>query len=383
MTDKLKIKLNECQIHKGEIFCAWCDICDNNLCQLCIGEELTIKKHNFILYNSLLSKNFDMESIDSQIMNLKDKLNQIKIYYENVVEYEKEYKYLEKQINIIEFCYNLFFKQNIINYQILLNLKMNLENLQRFFEICNLMNENKYSVFLSFIKGKYIKEIKTKELDIKKIKNILILNPSLYNDENKDDSQNESQKRFMILCDNLSDLIYIYDMDGKLINMILIERRLMHFPYCMIQYQSNILLLYDYINFYFIIFSSDFNQYEVVKLEIFLQISTFKFILNKYIPICSFNYRDKIYRLSENKIALFTCNKIYVIKFNNNLIFQNKEYYNKKNKNNTDNKVNNFEIILDLGQERQKNYIDFIPIYYTGTEEKGCFHRNKDPFHIW
>ena len=29
------------------------------------------------------------------------------------------------------------------------------------------------------------------------------------------------------------------------------------------------------------------------------------------------------------------------------------------------------ELILNLNNERKKNYIDCIPIYYTGTEEKG------------
>ena len=159
MTDKLKIKLSECQIHKGETFCGWCEECDNNLCQVCIGEELTKKKHNFILYNSLISKDFEKDSINSQIIKLKDNLGKIKIYYEDVVESEKDIKYLEKQINIIEFCYYLYFEKNINNYQILLNLKLNLEDSVKSFEKFKLLNENKYAVFLSFIKRKPIKEI--------------------------------------------------------------------------------------------------------------------------------------------------------------------------------------------------------------------------------
>ena len=185
----MKIKLNNCPNHKGEIFCGWCEECDNNLCQVCIGEELTKKKHSFILYNSMVSKNFEKELINSQIIKLKNNLSKLKIYYEDVVEYEKDIKYLEKQINIIEFCYNLFFEQNIINYQILLNLKLNLEDSPKSFEKFEKMYKNRYLVFLSFIKGKYTKEIKSKKVKVPEINecsNILILNSSLYDDEIKD-----------------------------------------------------------------------------------------------------------------------------------------------------------------------------------------------------
>ena len=85
-----------------------------NLCQVCIGEELAKKKHNFILYNSLISKDFEKDSINSQIIKLKDNLGKIKIYYEDVVESEKDIKYLEKQINIIEFCYYLYFEKILV-----------------------------------------------------------------------------------------------------------------------------------------------------------------------------------------------------------------------------------------------------------------------------
>ena len=202
LTDKLKIKLSECQIHKGETFCGWCEECDNNLCQVCIGEELTKKKHNFILYNSLISKDFEKDSINSQIIKLKDNLGKIKIYYEDVVESEKDIKYLEKQINIIEFCYYLYFEKNISNYQILLNLKLNLEDSVKSFEKFKLLNENRYAVFLSFIKRKPIKEIKSKNVEVPDaniISNILILNPSLYDDEIKDEIQKENYNNILIL----------------------------------------------------------------------------------------------------------------------------------------------------------------------------------------
>ena len=52
LTDKLKIKLTECPIHKGETFCSWCEECDNNLCQVCIGEELT--KKSIVLFYIIL-----------------------------------------------------------------------------------------------------------------------------------------------------------------------------------------------------------------------------------------------------------------------------------------------------------------------------------------
>ena len=405
LTDKLKIKLNECLIHKGEIFCGWCEECDNNICQVCVGEELTKKNHSFILYNSVVSKNFEKESINSQIILLKDNLRKLKIYYEDVVEYEKDIKYLEKQINIIEFCYNLFFEQNIINYQILLNLKLNLEDSPKSFKKFQLMYEKRYLVFLSFIEGKYAKEIKSKKVNVpeinefsnnnfndllyefalldkkkvEKLKNkknnyyILILNSSLYDDEIKDYSQNENNKNILILLSYSCDILHVYDMNGNLINSILIQRLgLFSKSFCMIQYQSNIVLLYNSFNFYFIIFSPDFKNYEFAILDLSVIDRLYMFDMRKYIPICSFDYKKKIIKIIENKIAIFENHNIVVIKFNNNLIFKDKKYYkHKKNKNNNDYNPFKIELIVDLHEQRKRKYIDCIPIYYTGTEEKG------------
>ena len=128
----------------------------------------------------------------------------------------------------------------------------------------------------------------------------------------------------------------------------------------------------NYIFFYFILFSKDFKNYELVKLDLYEIKAFFKFNMRERIPVCSFDYKKKIFKIFDNEIALFESNNIYVIKFNNNLIFQNVKYYhNKENINNKDNNPFKIELILDLNKERKKNYIDCIPIYYTSTEEKG------------
>ena len=128
----------------------------------------------------------------------------------------------------------------------------------------------------------------------------------------------------------------------------------------------------NYIFFYFILFSKDFKNYELVKLDLYEIKAFFKFNMRERIPVCSFDYKKKIFKIFDNEIALFESNNIYVIKFNNNLIFQNVKYYhNKENINNKDNNPFKIELILDLNKERKKNYIDCIPIYYASTEEKG------------
>jgi hypothetical protein len=140
----------------------------------------------------------------------------------------------------------------------------------------------------------------------------------------------------------------------------------------MIQYQSNILLLYNSFKFYFIIFSPDFKNGEVVELDLFAIKALFNFDMRRNIPICSFNYKKKIFKIFENKIALFENNNILVIKLNNNLVLGNiKNYKHNENINNSDYNLYKFELILDLNKERKKKYIDCIPIYYAGTEEKG------------
>ena len=162
-------------------------------------------------------------------------------------------------------------------------------------------------------------------------------------------------------------------MKGNLIKSIIMEMGFSNF-HSMIQYQSNIILLYDKIKFYFIIFSPDFTDYEIEIIDLIGFQYFFKSDNRIYIPICSFSCNDKLFKIFENKIAIFCYNTIFVIKFNNNLIFKNKKYYNKEIINNSDNNPYKVDIILDLSETRKKNYIDCIPIYCTSTEKKGIKH---------
>ena len=66
---------------------------------------------------------------------------------------------------------------------------------------------------------------------------------------------------------------------------------------------------------------SDFTDYEIEIIDLIGFQYFFKSDNRIYIPICSLSCNDKLFKIFENKIAIFCYNTIFVIKFNNNLIF--------------------------------------------------------------
>ena len=373
LTNKLKTKLRECEIHKNEIYCAWCDKCEKNLCQICLGDEFK-KKHDYILYNFLLKKDYNNENIRMKINNLKSYLKEIKIYYSNIKKYEKEIKIFENIIKYLEEIYNLFFKENIINYQTVLNLVGIIRDNYKKYES---IFDNRYNVFISFIKGKDFDNISNREIIIpdKALTNILILNSKLNNDNEDINLESSTNKILLILSLNK---ILIYDMNGNIINSINnIYIKLSSDFNNMIQYKSNIILFFKKKAIFFLIFSNDFKDYEFTE-----DIDLSKFYINfshdlpnlKTLSICTFRNENKIFKIDKNRIAIFYEYKLYIFELNNNLIFKDKKYY-----------YNNKNNIFNLGSEKlqliektkeffeSKNYYnyDIIPIYNINCENKG------------
>ena len=120
--------LKECKIHKNEIYCGWCNICNKVLFQICIEEEIN-KKHDYILYNSLITEKDKDELNKNTIINSKKYYKEIKEFYKDITKYEDDIKIFEERITSNELYYNLVFKQQILNYQILLNYKSNFDTL--------------------------------------------------------------------------------------------------------------------------------------------------------------------------------------------------------------------------------------------------------------
>ena len=376
---KIKDKLNECQIHKEMKFCAWCKICNKNICHSCFPEELK-NNHNYILYNSLLTENEVDKFVKNKLINLKKYYEEIKIYYKDVDKYEKKIILLHKIIQSIEYYYNLFFNKNIINYQIVFGLRNTMKILMDNYNEYEYMYNNKYSLFLSFIKGKEIKDLNQLKVSFPekyRILDTLIFNTELFDEESDINNRNKGYNKVIFLyCLNSKNkrCILIYNMEGNLLKSIDYDfegRKLLKF----IQYKSNILIIFNSENiiyyFTFYIFSSDFKDYETKKIEINFSILNDDNLVNvaniyKNIPICSFTNGPNIFKIENNKILLFFSYTRYVLKINDASIFNNSIYYKDNNLKKDTNMEKQIELIHNF-----KYYLNVIPIYNTNIDNKG------------
>ena len=378
-TCRIKDELNECQIHKEIKYCAWCKICHKNICHLCFSEELK-KNHNYILYNSLLNENEEEKFVKKKIIDIKNYYKEIILYYKDITKYQKEIILLKKIIKSNEYYYNLFYKKNIINYQTIFGLKNNMKILMDNYSKYAYMYRYKYSIFLSFIKGKDIKELNQKKVIFKEKYNILdvvIFNSELFDEKNDENNSNKGyNKAIFLYCSNSNDnkCILIYNMEGNLLNTIYYNFKTIRVLKFM-QYKSNILLIlnkedFSDIFFTFYIFSSDFEDYEIKKIyfkfsnlgnNFFNEDNAFK-----NINICSFANETKIFKIENNIILLFYLYNIYIIKINDSSIFGGLKYYKDNNLKKDANMKNQIEVIHHF-----KYFLNIIPIYNTNIDNKG------------
>ena len=292
--------------------------------------------------------------------------------------YEQNIKLLNIIIKLNEFYYNLFFKKEILNYQIILGFRNNMQILMENYDKYEKMYNYKYNIFLSFIKGKDIDELNQIKVQIPKIgeiSQVLIFNSELFDEINEPPNNIVNNNAVIFLISDIGKAILIYSMEGNLLNTINLNNNELLLS-IFIQYKSNILLncyrdsnLNSYFSFY--VFSSDFKNYELIdKIDIstiipkLLDVENYN--IQNNIPILSFNNRKKMLKIENNKILILYSFEIYVIKINDSLIFKNKKYY-KDNNLNKDYKIKeNIELI-----HKFKYYINIIPIYNTNINNQG------------
>ena len=370
LSNKLKNQLKNCQIH-NEVFCAWCDECEKNLCQICLGKEFK-ERHNYTLFNNFLIEDFKEEIFTTKIKNLKYYLKEIKLYYSDITDYEDDIKNLELLIINNENICELFFKENIINLQILKNLKIIYDdNYDKYLSLTN----NKYSVFSSFIKGKYINEVKVKKIinfpkDVI-VQEVLLLNSKLYDD---DPNYEANEMKIMVILGVLKRLL-IYDINGNLIKSIDLAVNFMHEGNISIaQYKSNILMLFNSSNksLEFIIFSKDFRNCEFSEPIDLVGLKKEFFLEENNMTLSTFMKTNKIYKIDKNKIAIFNSYRLYVFKLNNDLLFENCQYYKKENLiKEIEENFAKIEEIIDDNKFYKNIFYDICPKYSTNIENKG------------
>ena len=200
-----------------------------------------------------------------------------------------------------------------------------------------------------------------------KISGIIILNTDLYDEENKDHhiiSNYNNNKVFIVYNEKK---ILIYNVNGILLNTI--NLIMLNALIKIIQYKSNILLLYYGNSIIFYIFSWNFKEYEkyeIINLNLPTEIENINEIVEFYVPICSFSNENEIIKIENNRIIILYLYEIFEIKINDSLIFNKSRYYMNKINYDELHKIEQFEII-----HHYKFFLNIIPIYSTNIQNKG------------
>ena len=393
--ENLKKILNNCgckEHQDNSKFCAWCEESKENLCSLCIAEKLK-KKEKYTLYMEFLFKIMTKQIYDRQIKKLESLFENYKIYCQN----NKAHISL---INKIIFCaklvFNNYFEEDIINYQTIKNVSLNLENLR---EDIDLIEYNFYNIILSDILNKDESKISLKIFKLPFESNNLKLIPlnNEFNNRNSNNNDDYFKKKIIKKNKNFAlynlekNILYIYDINGNIINTIdLFILFKNNNKTEIIQYESNILLFHKS-TFISISFSNNFQKYETslynIIIESYLNANTnFNYDLNSKLKLIKLNEKSVflLYLCSVFLINFNELQKNQTIKLNNNLnddyIFDMIQIYDKDDENKMNkellcvspeliitNDINGFETILDSFKN-----IKFI-IYESDSKKKDSF----------
>ena len=394
--ENLKKTLNncECKEHQDNSkFCAWCEESKENLCSLCIAEKLK-KKEKYTLYMEFLFKIMEKQTYDRQIKKLESLFENYKIYCQN---HKEHISLIHKIIFCAKLAFNNYFEEDILNYQTIKNVFLNLENLR---EDIDLIEYNFYKIILSDILNKDESKISLKIFKLPFESNNLKLIP-LNNEFNNKKSNNDDdyfKKKIIKKNKNFAlynleqNILYIYYINGNVINTIHLSILFINNNKTeIIQYESNILLLFCKSQFISISFSNNFQKYETSVYNIIIESHlneniNFNYDLNSKLKLIKLNEKSVflLYRCSAFLINFNEHQKNQTIKLNNNFnddyIFDmiqinDKDDENKMNKELLcvspeliiTNDINGFETILDSFKN-----IKFI-IYGNDSKKNNSF----------
>ena len=277
---------------------------------------------------------------NKKILNLEYLLTKYEIYCKNQ---KADINLINKIIYCTHLSFNNFFKEDITNYQTIKNVSLNLENLEKDYD---LFEQNFFKSVLSDILNKDKSKIKQKIFKLPFLSEYVKIIPlknelddNKYNNKDYRKKNLKKNKKFAVY--NLEmNFIYIYDTNGNIINTIDFYQLFKNDNKTeIIQYESNILLLFFGSKFISISFSNNFQRYEtsIYNLTIKSQLNTninFNYVINSKLRLIKFN--------EKNIVLLYDCNS-FLINFNEH----------QKNK------------TIELNSNFNEDYIfEMIPIYY-------------------
>ena len=304
--DKMIKSFRECKIHKDSRYCAWCEICDENICYNCILDQH--KNHSQKMFLDLMALLSDKIIYFDELKIIKRKLVYI-LEYHDITHCQKlpNKNYFIKLFKEILFdafiSYFSLFEKEIITYQTIINfinineyLKINSKKLYKQIKLLNsdLISFNNL-IFVSEKITNFRNRVSGKSLfKFSNDNKYILLNNELYDDNDINIGLKEKTNKIFIYNDFIA---IIYDLSGQKILEIDLNIKKEEKIYDkknslleIIQYKFNTLLIISNSFMKFLKFSKDWETYEFsIKIKIDNN-------------IC------KLYKISDNKIAFFTIN---------------------------------------------------------------------------
>ena len=261
LTGQLIKSLNECtekehkEYYQGQSnnFCAWCDQCCKNLCQVDLGKDLK-RNHKYLLFMEIMPDYQYEINVKQKIEKLKDLLEKyIRIYPDA----EEEINHLKKTYERNLMNFDLYYEKNIINYQTIKNILFNSNDG---------FDENSFDLYYDNLQKNSYKFL-YKELLINKTSNKI--NKKEININIKSDEEialfNNNNKIYIASHSVSNKNLKIYDDKGNTINEI--SLLLFEFASLMV-YNNNILMIYDHYKIFIIFFSEDYKSHEILILNL-------------------------------------------------------------------------------------------------------------------
>ena len=313
LNEDLSNLLNNCRCkeHQDNKYCAWCEESKENLCSFCIGEKLK-KKERYTLYMEFLEKMTTQQSYHNQIIKLESLYNKYKRYLPNHI---VDIKLINRLIFCAQLAFNYYYEEKIYNYQAIKNYSLNLENLVKDIDKYEKMF---YKYCLSGILNKDESKIKINILKLPFTSSFIKLIP-LKDEFDENNYYNDSKKilkknNYFALFDLEKNILYVYDIDGNIINIIELDKKLIYNNKTeIIQYEPNILLLFNGSKFIFIFFSNSFQKFEI--LEYNSEITAKKFPKDIYIDNYGINSKLKLIKFNEKNVFFLYLYNLFIIDF--------------------------------------------------------------------
>ena len=372
LTEKLKKSLNECtekehiEYYQGQTknFCAWCDKCCKNICQVDLGIDLK-RNHDYLLFMEIMP-DFQYEIfVKQKIKKLKDLLDE---YNKICPDAEEEINYLNKTYERNLMNFDLYYEKKIINYQTINNILFNSRDDfdESSFELYeNILKIKSYKfLYNEFLKKKAPNEINKNEININLKLNEEI---AIFNNNNK---------IYIAIHSPTNKQLKIYDDKGNTLNEI--SLLLFQTAFLMV-YNNNTLAIYDHYKIFIIFFSEDYKSHEILILNINYNLNqNFNILDNLFANVIleKLCVKEKLIKTSLNNYFFLSKGKAYYLEL--------EKYFTKKISKtiDLDTKLisSDNDIIITANSAFYKNNNDILEgiiyIYQTKNDRKNIYKIN-------